>query len=146
MKIKLSGKCGKGKFALIDEDNLVKILSYKWYVDSKGYVYREKCKVKRIFLHQVIMGDYPKDKKQIDHINRNKRDNRKINLRFCTNSENHQNKGKYKSNTSGYVGVFWHPKPKKWMARLYIYGKSVYLGLFTDKQGAINAIKKAKNR
>lgn len=143
MKVKLQGKWGLGKYAVIDKKYAQGVLSYKWYVDNKGYVFRERCGVKKtIFLHQFIMGSYPKGKTEIDHINGDKLDNREKNLRFCNNNENRLNIKMYKCNTTGFKGVFWHKQGKKYMARIRNKGRDYYLGLFKTPEEASRAYKK----
>lgn len=60
---------------------------------------------------------------QVDHINGNRADNRKSNLRICTNQENSMNRNKNKNNTSGYKGVVYDKERKKWRARIQHNGK-----------------------
>lgn len=75
--------------ALIDKDDLDKIVGNKWCI-CRGYgVSIIDGKMRK--MHQIVIGKAP-DGLEIDHINRNKLDNRKKNLRFCTRSENNRNK------------------------------------------------------
>jgi hypothetical protein len=74
---------------------------------------------------------------QIDHINRNKSDNRLINLRDCTISENKQNSGLYKSNKSGFKGVF--NKGNTYEAGIRVNGKKIYLVIFKEAKDAYQA-------
>ena len=68
---------------------------------------------------------------QIDHINGNTLDNRKENLRICTNQQNGFNKkNPLKNNKLGIKGVCWHKKIKKFMASIKINDKSIHLGYF----------------
>ena len=145
-KIKLIGKHGNGKTAFVDDTDYPTLSFWRWYVDNKGYAYREKSGSQRIFMHRLIMGDYPKGKTETDHRNANKIDNRKENLRFCTNAENRQNRRRYRNNKSGYLGIFWHKQGKKWMARIYSNKKPHYLGLFSSLRKATEAVKKAKTQ
>ena len=69
----------------------------------------------------------------VDHINRNTLDNCLSNLRLATPSQQKQNQGLQRSNTSGYLGVTWHKSSGKWQARIGVDGKSVYLGLSDDR-------------
>lgn len=73
-----------------------------------------------------------------DHINCNETlDNRKSNLRPATEVEQAQNKGMYKNNTSGVKGISWDTFRQKWRAYIGVDNKTIYLGLFTDKNEAI---------
>ena len=81
----------------------------------------------------------------IDHINGNRDDNRIVNLRLATRSENLRNSGMRKDNTSGLKGVSWHAGAKKWVAQIKVEKteKSRYLGLFKTKEGAHAAYRAA---
>jgi len=70
----------------------------------------------------------------IDHINQNKLNNRRNNLRVCSRSENGANRSIPKTNTSGYKGVY--RIKNKWMAQIGIKNKSIYLGCFDEKVDA----------
>lgn len=78
---------------------------------------------------------------EIDHINGDKKDNRIVNLRQCTRSQNEINKGLSRVNTSGCKGVSWHAQSKKWRARLKVNKKEVHLGTFENKSDAERAYK-----
>lgn len=54
----------------------------------------------------------------IDHINHIRDDDRIINLRCTDNAGNMTNKGRYKTNKSGFVGVYWNNRAKKWVAQI----------------------------
>jgi hypothetical protein len=79
----------------------------------------------------------------IDHINNNKKDNRITNLRLVTVSENGQNRGKQLNNTSGYKGVSWAKKSKKWEACIRKNGKTIHLGFFINIEDAYECYKQA---
>ena len=87
-------------------------------------------------------GVWPKD--QIDHINRNRSDNRIYNLREVTNKQNLQNAGKYSHNTSGHPGVYWHKQRSKWQVKIRHNQKLIHLGYFSILEEAIAARKAAE--
>lgn len=87
-------------------------------------------------------GEWPKD--QLDHINRNRSDNRIANLREVTNKQNHQNKSKPSNNTSGHPGVSWHRRISKWIAKITHNQKQIHLGYFSILEDAIAARKAAE--
>lgn len=74
--------------------------------------------------------------KIIDHINRNKEDNRIENLRECTHSQNKMNQGLKSNNTSGVVGVNFDLRRNNWYARITIKGNVKYLGSYKDIEEA----------
>lgn len=86
-------------------------------------------------------GEWPKD--HIDHVNMKKSDNRICNLREATNSQNGFNSQMPESNTSGFKGVSWYARAKKYRAQITAYGKRHYLGLFQDPALAYEAYKSA---
>ena len=81
-----------------------------------------------------MIGAFPPD--QIDHINRNKKDNRFVNLRAATHSENMHNQPKPKNNTSGFKGVAYHKQHKKWHASIRINNVLKHLGDFFTPEEA----------
>lgn len=83
---------------------------------------------------------------EIDHIDGNRGNNKIENLRKCSRSENMFNTKKYRTNTSGVKGVYWHKHNKKWYARIRVKDKNVYEGRFTDLKEAEKEIKAARQR
>ncbi len=138
------------KIAIIDKEDIEKINKYTWYLqwDKKidtPYVvtkYREyinSSKRTSLKLHRVIT-NCPENL-VVDHINHNTLDNRKENLKICTQFENMKNN---KSNTSGHVGVYWHNQRNKWCARIKVGKKNLHLGLFININDAIQAREEAE--
>ena len=82
-------------------------------------------------------------KNEIDHINRIRDDNRISNLRDVTASVNSQNKGLYKNNKSGHVGVTYRQDSNKWRATMSVNGKRKTIGCFNNMEDAIAAKLKA---
>jgi hypothetical protein len=82
--------------------------------------------------------------KSIDHINRIKDDNRFVNLREASRSQNAQNVGLKKTNTSGYKGISWETRRKKWVVQLRLNIKPIFLGYYDDIDEAIARYKEAQ--
>jgi hypothetical protein len=103
----------------------------------RGYV-RIRIKGKGYRAHRLawlyVNGSFPDN--DIDHINGIKCDNRIVNLRPATRSQNMMNSTIRSTNTSGIKGVSWCAPSKKWLAQIRIDGKSKSLGLFSDKNEA----------
>ena len=94
-------------------------------------------------MHRFVLGE---PSGEIDHINRNKLDNRRSNLREVTRSMNCLNKGLQRNNTSGHAGVRYDKSKtslKKWRAWIQVKGKIYNLGCFETKKEAVGARKAA---
>lgn len=121
----------KGRVVLIDDEDYEKVKGHKWHINSSGYAVwrgvRDGKKV-TIRMHRLI-NNTPKGM-VTDHINHDTLDNRKSNLRSCTQSENMRN---LTNQGKGY----WFSKPNKnWVVE--IYGKHV--GCFTTEEEAIEVV------
>jgi hypothetical protein len=126
---------------LIDDEDYERVKGINWHLTPTScggpYAYRSKringkCCV--IYLHRFII-NVPDDK-EVDHINGDTLDNRKANLRICNKEENAQNKGMQSNNTSGYKGVFYENRRKKWRAKIDAHGKRIHLGYFEAPEEA----------
>tara|TARA_R110002012_G_C11287276_1_gene571524 strand:+ start:67 stop:546 length:480 start_codon:yes stop_codon:yes gene_type:complete len=100
----------------------------KQYCAPNGYLMISVCKdgkKKNLFVHKLIglFIPNPENKPTVDHINRNKKDNRLINLRWATKREQEYNKGLNQNNTSGFKGVHYQKRRNTWMAELLVNGK-----------------------
>lgn len=149
-KIKVNEKT----YALVDDDVFKELNQYKWS-SSCGYARRltqdpETKKVVNCFIHTEVMGK--REGFQIDHINRNRLDNRRENLRFVTMSQNRMNAGPRKDSKTGYKGVGYIEKNayKKWKVTIVdaesskTKRKMVFVGYFhTAKEAALAYNKKA---
>lgn len=113
--------------------------------DSKGY-YRSVWEGKQYRTHRLAWFHYYGEMPNgvIDHINRNKLDNRINNLRIADATLNARNASISKNNTSGHVGVTWHKGAGKWIAQINVNRKNIYLGCHENIEDAINARKQAE--
>jgi hypothetical protein len=151
-KIKLT----QDQWALVDDEDYDRLNEHRWcaqkHVTKKFYATRSSPtdsngKRNKIHMHRVIT-NAPKGK-QVDHINGNPLDNRKENLRVCTNSENQMNRGKQGNNKSGYKGIR-HMKDKRminelskpWQAKIQLNRKKIHLGMYKTKEEAARAYDK----
>jgi hypothetical protein len=140
-QLALSGKYGLGKFALVDDEDFEKVLNHSWQIDkNKGYVFASfkiNGKWLPIKLHRFLL-DNPKGL-QVDHINGDKLDNRRENLRVCTHSENLYNwpKSKKRKYSSIYKGVSFNGK--KWLANISKNRHQYYIGSFDKEHWAAMA-------
>jgi hypothetical protein len=130
---------------LVDDFDYELVKNYTWYVMPTGYVARgswSKNIQTIVLLHRQILG--AKRGQCVDHSNHNKLDNRRANIRICTQQENGRNQLKTKSKRSSkYKGVCWHKYAKRWMAHITIDLKLKYIGVFkkeSDAAAAYNAM------
>ncbi|NBT52341.1 MAG: hypothetical protein EBV86_00525 [Marivivens sp.] len=79
----------------------------------------------------------------VDHVNRDKQDNRIENLRLATRNQQQANRELQANNTSGFRGVFWNKDRNKWLAKIRLNGKPRYLGLYATRKEASEAYQKA---
>ena len=107
---------------------------------TDGYLALQINKQK-MYAHRVIWlhvhGVWPQE--EIDHINRNRADNRLVNLRAATRLENSHNTGKPATNTSGHKGVTFHHRNKQWQVQLSANNKTFYVGQFAQLTDAVQA-------
>jgi hypothetical protein len=123
---------------LIDEDDFELVSKHRWYLSKKGYAYTAPS----VRIHRLIMR--PASHLQIDHINHNKLDNRKSNLRICTGEENARNCPISIRNTSGFKGVSssLQNRYRIWRARIFFNKKEINIGSYKTKEEAAEAYNK----
>lgn len=135
-KIKLT----QGKYAIIDNEDFDLVSEYKWCaVNIKGCWYatrRPNKKNPHRRMHRFILS--AKDNQEIDHINRNGLDNRRLNIKICTRSENCSNRSNW--GTSKFKGVSFSKRDKRWQAYIGNRPNRKWLGLFDTEQEAVKAI------
>ena len=119
-----------GKHQVIIDDCIE--LPSNLYMHKKGYA-QMWVGGRNVLLHRYIMGAKPDQ--EIDHINGNKLDNRMVNLRFCTKSENMHNRRTWSK--YGHKGIC--KNGKKWQANIYKGGRRYCLGNFDSIEQAVLA-------
>lgn len=125
----------------IEEWNVLK--NHYWVLSSTGYAVAVIEKKLRLFHVQII--ECPNGMVR-DHINRNKLDNRKNNLRIVTYQANIINSNENMCNTSGVKGVGYEKRRNKWYAKMIFNGKNIWLGYFDDFESAVKARRKAEEK
>src|SRR3990172_10007488 len=133
-------KLTNGKKAIVDDEDYYLLNKFIWQATS--YSKRNNCyacrssrkyndkKKRTIMMHRFIMGLNEMDTRQIDHINGDGLDNRKINLRICSRHENLMNKCIAKNNKSGFKGVHWYKNYNKWVSEIRVDSKKKHLGYY----------------
>lgn len=142
-KIKLT----KGRHTLVDDLDFEQLGGEKWLCQTTlcGKYAARKEKGKYVYLHRVILG--ARKGQYVDHKNGDGLDNRRANLRICTNAENGRNRrGLNKNNTSGFRGVCRYKKTARWTAQIMVMHKNIKLGVFSNKKDAHIAYRKASKK
>lgn len=125
-----------------DIEDWEKYKKYTWSKNSHGYAYA-RINYKITLFHKICFPDGLSN--MIDHINRNKLDNRKSNLRIVDYSQNNRNVSIKKNNKSGYTGVWFDKRNNKYSARIHSKdGKYLFLGYFDTAEEANKKIEKYK--
>lgn len=126
--------------ALVDADDLPLVSAYSWHV-SNGYAHavaRIDGRKTTVYMHRLVAGLPCGDRRQVDHINRDRLDNQRSNLRVVTHRENQQNRAGL-NRTSTFRGVSWRTDGKCWVATAKTNGRQHYLGRFKDELDAARA-------
>lgn len=126
----------RGMFAIVDDADFDTLQKYNWQMHKHGYATRKKG-LGHISMHREIMN--PPSGFDVDHINGNKLDNRRANLRICSRHENTFNQGLRSNNNSGYKGVSWRKQERKWIAQIQANGKRKTIGYFDSAIEAARA-------
>ena len=148
----------QGQWAIVDEIDFVELNKNKWYArwdkNTKSFsAYRNMKsggKWTPISMHRVIMGSYSKGR-CVDHINHDTLDNRRCNLRICSNTQNGQNSQKRSTNCfNRYKGVSVVSgdvnKTNQFRARINVKGKNIWLGYFNSEKDAAVAYNEAAKK
>lgn len=136
----------RNDFALVDDEDFEYLNQWKWK-KSNGYAVRTTRNGKRwrtIKIHRLVISALPNT--IVDHINRNRLDNRRSNLRIVTASESVINTSMRSDNTSGCRGVSWNKEKNKWEARIGKNNSTLRLGYFFELNQAIKVRKEAEKK
>lgn len=127
-------------YALVDEDCYDALARYRWHF-ARGYAQRlslvseDGLPRRRIAMHRQVLGLPAGDRRHVDHINRDRLDNRRENLRFSNAAENRQNQSA-RGAASKFRGVIWDKGTSKWIARVQLNGRPHHVGRFRSELAA----------
>jgi hypothetical protein len=135
----------RGKVAIVDDEDYDELAKHKWHAYFDGqywYAVGYASGHRDVRMHRALTNAPPG--MEVDHINHDGLDNRKSNLRVCTNSQNQGNRAvpSYLK-SSKYKGVSWHKKARKWTAYIRQNYRWKYLGLFVSEEDAARAYDEA---
>jgi hypothetical protein len=132
----------KGHHTLVDVADLPVILSYKWCFVAGGYAFTSVMladgKRAKLYLHRLLLGLTDPDV-HADHENGNGLDNRRVNIRCASQTENNWNQGLSSRNSSGYKGVSLFKRNGSYRASIAANGKRMHLGYYTTAEAAARA-------
>ena len=117
-----------GQTLIIDAQDIPLVKSHAWQIDKDGYLARSRRNpIGTVFLHREILGI--RDRKIIvDHRNRNRMDCRRCNLRTATPTQNAANHGPFKTNKTGYTGVYFSRSSGRYEVKVGYRGRRIKLG------------------
>lgn len=131
----------QGKHVIVDTEDYEYLSQWKWYFNKRGAavrkIYHPGNKQTVVYMHREIMR--AKKGEEVDHINHNQLDNRKVNLRLCSRAQNNFNIRRNKKNTSGFKGVSYIKQDKAWRAYISQDNKQIHLGRYKTAREAAEA-------
>lgn len=130
-KIEIAGDIARveltlGKWAIVDACDVEKVSGITWAYVRAGYALSPAG----MYLHHLIVGK-PSKGFHVDHINRDKLDNRRVNLRVVTCNQNYLN-----SDLRGASSGLVYTPGGRWKARIHYHGKEIHLGVFDTREEA----------
>lgn len=137
----------KGKYTIVDDGDFEQLSAWKWHTNARGYAMRtthtrdadNKRICHKVYMHRQIINT--PDGMLTDHINGDKLDNRRENLRVVTVKQNNWNTGIPSHNSTGVKGVYW--RANRWEAAISQNNRKVHLGRFVNQSEAVQAYNKA---
>lgn len=137
----------QGKFAIVDDADYAFLMQWNWRLQSGGYasrVMRQGNKQISIYMHREIMN--ASFGCLVDHIDGNKLNNRRLNLRTVSHVQNGRNAKKHVDGSSRFKGVSWDKTNEKWKSRLRVDNREMFLGRFSSEiEAALAYNEAAKN-
>lgn len=137
------------KYAIVDPPDYYPLSRYTWWMRKRNDSYQvlrfsdDGYCLRTVSMHRQILN--PPKNKNVDHINRNGRDNRRANLRPATVAQNNMNKFSEKG-TSKFKGVHFRREVKRWRASISVNGRKKYLGSYGNEIDAAKTYDKAAKK
>jgi hypothetical protein len=140
----------QGKFAMVDDADFKWLNQWKWCINSQGYAmrnnYASEKKNKLVYMHRVILEN--EEGQHTDHIDHDRLNNQRSNLRICTAAENMRNRSKSIRAKGRYIGVHKYEGRyvTSWRATINHSGISERLGTFSTEEEAARAYDEAAKK
>lgn len=132
-----------GFWTLVDEDVAERFKGIPLRIDGNRYVVLKSRKPDgawtKVYLHRRILQVDGVSGVIVDHINGEKLDNRSENLRSVSASQSVWNRARFCSNKSGFIGVCWHKRKKRFKSQIFSDGRCIFLGYFLTAEEAARA-------
>jgi hypothetical protein len=136
--VPLRGRNGNVRaYAVVDHKD-ARLATSRWSLHGGGYAVRVSYK-QTILLHREVAGLGYGDPLEVDHINGNRLDNRRSNLRIVTSAQQKQNQSGHANTSSAYRGVTWNSDRDRWDAQVCLGGRHHHVGSFADELVAARA-------
>ena len=129
----------------VDDDDYELLSQWTWRLHD-GYAVRRVGERGTVRMHRYLLGLQAGDRRQADHRNRDRLDNRRENLRVVTQGQNMQNRGARRTARSGTRGVSFHTRSGRWTVRVQVEGRSHFIGLYDTVADAEQAATAARRR
>jgi hypothetical protein len=136
-----------GSEALVSPEDYERVSRFRWYRTTLGYAVREEWVSGRrqtVWMHRFILDANPS--LDVDHIDHDRLNNQRSNLRSCTRAQNLANARRHRDSTSPYKGVTWRKDIRRWTARIMVRGTVHHLGCFDTPEDARDAYLAAAQR
>ncbi len=133
----------QGFTTLVDDEDYERVSNHSWCILKLKCCYAQtRINKKTITLHRFLL-NLTDSKIKVDHIDGDGLNNQKSNLRIATTQQNNFNRKGESSNISGYKGVVFRSKQKRWLAQIRVNKQYFYLGTYDSKEDAAKAYNKA---
>lgn len=131
------GTLSDGDRFKFDIEDFEKVITYRWYPSGEKNSDKACINNRRIYLHRYLMD--ASSGFEVDHIDRDRMNNCRSNLRICTHQQNQCNQYLQCNNASGVTGVRFYKARNKYVARIKFYGKDIHLGYYYNFVEAVQA-------
>lgn len=136
-------------YLLIDAADADFVNQWTWSLGNDGYARRSEWvgrQKRSILLHRELLGLKHRDGLEGNHIDRDRLNCRRRNLRIASKPGNRQNRPSYRNATSQFRGVHWSKAAGKWTAQIKADGRRMHLGVFASEADAAEAARSARAR